>query len=342
MLAGMDGFNLILGAFAVIFALLLLSVSWKKDVLSPTLSKSELLVQESLLLAASMKNTKDETTIRVLRLASMFSELINLTVSGSEEVKLVDYGQMKAIDACLNAIARISDPRRSSIPNRVALVPCVQCIMRSISCSSKDRLSSALRAVKNFSQLKEMKMYLECNDGVSRIVDLARSSLRREKEGPLNADRLQDVDVQREVALILGILCDGGNDALKTKIADEGYITVAIESLDYYREHEHLPQWILLSLFNISYLHNYNKLEVIRNGAISVVICIMDRHPSSLPIQRQAIALLFSCLMKVDGLDVLRYREQARSQGIISAIQRAMREHPDPNVVSMGTALCNY
>lgn len=90
--------------------------------------------------------------------------------------------------------------------------------------------------------------------------------------------------------MILGSLSDGRND-LKTIIFDEGFVQVSLEALDWFRYHRDLTHWILWSLFNLTFNHTSNKVELIRRGALASVVAAMKQHKTSLIVQRQVMII---------------------------------------------------
>ena len=59
----------------------------------------------------------------------------------------------------------------------------------------------------------------------------------------------------------------------------------------------------------------------------------MALHAAVLPVQRQGVGLLYSCLMAADGVDAAALRQAAHAQGMRPAIEAATAAHPKDKAV---------
>jgi hypothetical protein len=144
------------------------------------------------------------------------------------------------------------------------------------------------------------------------------------------------IEVQRLCTLVIGSGCDG-SEVLKTRAVDEGFVLAATEALEWFCGHAVLTQWILWAMFITTFSHPANKVELMRRNGLMLIICAMQKHRGAVLVQRQAIALLFSCLMQSEGLDVRTLRQSAKNVGMSEAIAEAIRLHPtDKHLCSMG------
>jgi hypothetical protein len=209
-----------------------------------------------------------------------------------------------------------------------------------------------LTVLRRVSTLPEVCSHFEEAGGaaVAPVVLAMRTVLSLDQAGADTPDEKRSrrcAEVQRLGALILGAVCDERNE-LKTAVVDEGFAAALLEAMDWFRHHEPLAQWALWALFNATFNHTSNKVDLVRKGALKTVVTAMDAHPNSAGVQRQAVALLFSCLMQgstagADGssgvvvADVPRMREVASSQGMNEAVEAACKAHPkDKSIQGMG------
>mmetsp|Transcript_8905 Transcript_8905/g.25461 ORF Transcript_8905/g.25461 Transcript_8905/m.25461 type:complete len:379 (-) Transcript_8905:32-1168(-) len=146
-------------------------------------------------------------------------------------------------------------------------------------------------------------------------------------------------DVQRVGCMVIGALADGSND-IKTMVVDEGFLQLALEVLHWYQLHEGVSEWVLWSIFNTTFAHASNKVELHRKGGLVDVISAMKRFQDALRVQQHGMGILYNCLMVDVKLDVSSMRKAALSHGLKAALESAVEKHGTAKIVeSMATAM---
>mmetsp|Transcript_38683 Transcript_38683/g.65870 ORF Transcript_38683/g.65870 Transcript_38683/m.65870 type:complete len:412 (+) Transcript_38683:120-1355(+) len=217
----------------------------------------------------------------------------------------------------------------------------------------------SLTILRRISTLPDVRAHFEAVGGaaLSPIIAAMACVLSHDKavsldtSGPDETRGRRCAEVHRLGALIFGALCDNCHD-LQTVAVDEGLTTALLAGMDWFRHHEPLAQWALWALFNVTFNHASNKVDLVRRGGLKTVVTTMSAHSKSVSVQRQAVAVLFSCLMNEKTLgdsgsdcgsngdvkaEVAGMREVAYSQGMNEAVAAARMSHPnDKPIQAMG------
>jgi len=146
-------------------------------------------------------------------------------------------------------------------------------------------------------------------------------------------------DIQRVGCMVIGAVADGSKD-IQTLVVDEGFLQLALDVLHWYQLHDVVTEWVLWSIFNATFAHPSNKVELHRKGGLVDVITTMKRFEEAPRVQQHGIGILYNCLMVDEKLDVSGMRKAAMSHGLKGALESALEKHGQVKIVgSLATAM---
>jgi hypothetical protein len=167
--------------------------------------------------------------------------------------------------------------------------------------------------------------------GLDVIVECMKKAMIRSQEYDNVSKEQEAAELQRKACLMLGALSDGNADIAR-QVVEEGGLKAVLNACTWYRVHEEVANWALWAVFILCYENAVNKVTLVEEDGIPIVLQTMKNCPDSVEVARHGTAILFDLLREQHDeagndhprLDVWKIRNTALVAGLHESVVHAM------------------